>query len=145
LLKALLIPAKITIEKKRKCVCEREREYFKAVLYGLIKIHLLSFECQNVITTCWCKTKRLRLPHLTFERKTTKLSSQTDKAETKRMGTIAVPRFRIKQAKRECNWSFFFSSIGNKLRTQEQNAKEKGKRWQHTKSISLEGHVTYPL
>jgi hypothetical protein len=26
-------------------VCEREREYFKAVLYVLIKIHLLSFEC----------------------------------------------------------------------------------------------------
>jgi hypothetical protein len=105
--------------RKEEKVCEKEREYFKTVLYGLIKIHLLSFECQNVITACWCKTKRLRLPHLTFERKTTKLSSQTDKAETKRMGTIAVPRFRIKQAKRECNWSLFFSSIENKLRTQE--------------------------
>jgi hypothetical protein len=33
----MLIPAKITIEKKRKCVRERKREYFKAVLYGLIK------------------------------------------------------------------------------------------------------------
>jgi len=32
-------------EEKNVCVCEREREYFKAVLYGLIKIHLLSFEC----------------------------------------------------------------------------------------------------
>jgi hypothetical protein len=41
----MLIPAKIIIKKKRKCEKEREREYFKAVLYGLIKIHLLSFEC----------------------------------------------------------------------------------------------------
>jgi hypothetical protein len=51
----MLIPAKITIEKKRKCERERERErdrkrdrkreYFKAVLYGLIKIHLFPFEC----------------------------------------------------------------------------------------------------
>ncbi len=40
-------------EEEKVCVCvrererkkEREREYFKAVLYGLIKIHLLSFEC----------------------------------------------------------------------------------------------------
>jgi len=32
-------------EEEKVCVCERERENFKAVLYGLIKIHLLSFEC----------------------------------------------------------------------------------------------------
>jgi len=36
-------------EEEKVCVCVREREreieYFKAVLYGLIKIHLLSFEC----------------------------------------------------------------------------------------------------
>jgi hypothetical protein len=34
-------------EEEKVCVRERETkiEYFKAVLYGLIKIHLLSFEC----------------------------------------------------------------------------------------------------
>jgi hypothetical protein len=34
-------------EEEKVCVREREREteYFKAILYGLIKIHLLSFEC----------------------------------------------------------------------------------------------------
>jgi hypothetical protein len=34
-------------EEEKMCVCVREREtkYFKAVLYKLIKIHLLSFEC----------------------------------------------------------------------------------------------------
>ncbi len=32
-------------EEENVCEREREREYFKAVLYGLIKIHLLSFEC----------------------------------------------------------------------------------------------------
>jgi hypothetical protein len=35
--------------RKEEKVCERERnkerEYFKAILYGLIKIHLLPFEC----------------------------------------------------------------------------------------------------
>jgi hypothetical protein len=34
-------------EEAKVCVKERQREtkYFKTVLYGLIKIHLLSFEC----------------------------------------------------------------------------------------------------
>jgi hypothetical protein len=40
-----------------------------------------------------------------LKKKQQELSSQTDKAETKRMGTTAVPRFRIKQGKRERNWS----------------------------------------
>jgi hypothetical protein len=35
------------IEEEKMCVRKREKEtkYFKAVLYGLIKIHLLSFKC----------------------------------------------------------------------------------------------------
>jgi hypothetical protein len=33
------------IEEEKVCARERETKYFKAVLYGLIKIHLLSFEC----------------------------------------------------------------------------------------------------